>query len=61
MEIYYSRQREKYLLDLRNSREAPQFSGSVQVDAAAEVEEDNELRSGAGVQTCRCVAKGGRR
>ena len=44
-------------------RGATVFSGPVQVDAAAEVEDDDELRSGSGsAQTCRCVAeRGGRR
>ena len=49
-------------MDLRNSGEALQFSGPVQVDAAAEVEEDDELRGGGSAQKCRCVAeRGGRR
>ena len=38
------------------------FSGPVQVDAAAEVEDDDELRGGGSARTCRCVAeRGGRR
>ena len=38
------------------------FSGSVQVDAVAEVEDDGEIRSGGRAQVCRCVAeRGGRR
>ena len=43
-------------------RGATIFSGPIQVDAAAEVEDDDKLRGGDGAQTCRCVAeKGGRR
>ena len=38
------------------------FSGHVQVDAAAEVEEDDEFRGGGRAQVCRCAAEsGGRR
>lgn len=38
------------------------FSGPVQVNAVAEVEEDDELRGGGSAQACRCVAeRGGRR
>ena len=38
------------------------FSCPVQVDAAAEVEEDDELRGGGNAQACRCVMeRGGRR
>ena len=43
-------------------RGAAVFSGPVQVDAAAEVEDDDELCGGGSAQTCRCVAeRGGRR
>ena len=51
------------LLDPMSNGEAPQFfSGPVQVDAAAMVEEDDELRGGGSAQACRCVAeRGGRR
>ena len=44
------------LLGLLNNGEVPQFSGFVQVDAAAGVEEADEL-GGSGAQVCRCVAK----
>ena len=44
------------LLDLLSNGEAPQFSGFVQVDAAAGVEEADEL-GGSGAQGCRCIAK----
>ena len=38
------------------------FSGPVQVDAAAKVEEDDELRGGGNAQKSRCVMeRGGRR
>ena len=46
----------RYLLGLMSNEEAPQFSGFIQVDAAAEVEEVDEVGSG-GVQRCRCVAR----
>ena len=43
-------------------RGAAVFSGPVQVDAAAEVEEDDVLRSDGSAQACRCIMeRGGRR
>ena len=43
-------------------RGAAVFFDPVQVDAAAVVEDDNELRSGSNAQTCRSVVeRGGRR
>ena len=44
------------LPDPLSNGEAPQFSGLVQVDAAAGVEEADEF-SGGGAQACKCVAK----
>ena len=47
---------------LRNGEAMYFFSGPVQVDAAAEVEDDDELRNGGSAQMCRgVVERGGRR
>ena len=46
----------RYLLDSLSNGETPQFSGPVQVDAVAGVEEVDEV-GGGGVQRCRCMAK----
>ena len=46
----------RYLLGLLSNGKVPQFSGFVQVVAAARVEEVDEVGSG-GAQVCRCVVR----